>query len=63
MHTEITVITANDTVDPRKLIILPHFMASRAAMKNVLSPISHAKIRLKAAKKPDFASTDVVSSS
>lgn len=34
-------------------------MANNAAMKKVLSPISEAKIRENAAKKPDFARTEL----
>ena len=37
-------------------MVRPHFMASRAAMKKVLSPSSDRKMREKAAKKPDLAS-------
>lgn len=41
---------------PMKLMVRPHFMASSAAMKKVLSPSSERKMSEKAAKKPDLAS-------
>ena len=59
--TEMTVIIPSAIVDPMKLIILPHRIAKSAAMKKVLSPISEAKIKLKAAKNPDFARTELES--
>jgi len=52
METEITVITASDETDPRNATHFPSFIASRAAIKKVLSPISLRKIRENAAKKP-----------
>jgi hypothetical protein len=42
-----------------KLTILPHLIASKAAMKKVLSPISEANIKLNAAENPDFANTEL----
>src|SRR6056297_1877771 len=61
--TEMTVIKLKDATDPKKLSILPYLIANNAAMKNVLSPISDANIKLRDAKNPDFASTDVVKNS
>lgn len=63
MLTEMTVMTASALTLPKKDIHLPIFMASRAAMKNVLSPISERKIREKAAKKPDLPKGPLASSS
>ena len=53
------VIRERAATEPVKDIHLPSFIASKAAMKNVLSPSSDAKIRLKAAKKPDRARTEL----
>ena len=43
----LTVMAASAAVDPMKLIHLPQRIASRAAMKNVLSPSSLRKMRLR----------------
>ncbi len=50
--TLITVMTDSAPTDPMKDTQRPSRMASRAAMKNVLSPISERKMREKAARKP-----------
>ena len=46
------VIRARAATAPAMTTALPRFMASRAAMKNVLSPISLTKMRPNAAVKP-----------
>jgi hypothetical protein len=63
MPTEITVMTASEASEPANDIILPSFMASSAAMKNVLSPISLRKMRLKACRKPLWPSGPAASAS
>ena len=43
----LTVMAARAAVEPTKLIHLPQRIASRAAMKKVLSPSSLRKMRLR----------------
>mmetsp|Transcript_37331 Transcript_37331/g.83060 ORF Transcript_37331/g.83060 Transcript_37331/m.83060 type:complete len:203 (-) Transcript_37331:617-1225(-) len=52
MATDTTVMTPREASDPKNEMALPTFMASRAAMKKVLSPISLKKMSEKAARKP-----------
>ena len=54
MATEMKVIKLSAATEPVKLSHLPTRMAKSAAMKKVLSPISEAKIKAKAAKQPDL---------
>ena len=54
MATEMKVIRLSAATEPVKLSHLPTRMAKSAAMKKVLSPISEAKIKAKAAKQPDL---------
>ncbi|PNH06357.1 hypothetical protein TSOC_007266 [Tetrabaena socialis] len=56
MLTEITVMTESALTLPKNDIHRPIRIARRAAMKNVLSPISETKMREKAARKPDLPS-------
>ena len=54
MATDMKVIKLSAATEPVKLSHLPTRMAKSAAMKKVLSPISDAKIKAKAAKQPDL---------
>ena len=54
MPTETNVMRLSAATEPVKLSHLPTRMASKAAMKKVLSPISDRKTRAKAAKQPDL---------
>ena len=51
-----TVIRDSEDTDPRNESSLPYRMASSAAMKNVLSPISEANMSDRDAKNPDLDS-------
>ena len=59
MPTDMSVIRPRAATEPTKLSHLPTRMASRAAIKNVLSPSSDRKIRVKAARKPDCPKGDL----
>mmetsp|Transcript_27571 Transcript_27571/g.70240 ORF Transcript_27571/g.70240 Transcript_27571/m.70240 type:complete len:264 (-) Transcript_27571:390-1181(-) len=63
MATLMTVMMESEVSDPANEIHLPSFMASRAAMKNVLSPISDRKMSENAARKPLLPSGPLTSTS